>query len=92
MDKSLSVCEIHGPESEFKDQSGNITFTLATYDRLGDASPEDTETETVSPGDQLIDWHSSGRYLSLSISSSDLGSYFRWGIPQAYVKPLGMRR
>ena len=92
MDKSLSVCEIHGLESDFKDQSGNITFTLATYDRLGDASPEDSETETVSPGDQLIDWHSSGRYLSLSISSSELGSYFRWGVPQAYVKPLGMRR
>jgi len=92
MDKSLSVCEIHGLESDFKDQSGNITFTLSTYDRLGDPSPQDSETETVSPGDQLIDWHSSGRYLSLSISSSDLGSYFRWGIPQAYVKPLGMRR
>lgn len=92
MDKSLSVCEIHGLESDFKDQAGTITFTLSTYDRLGDASPEDSETETVSPGDQLIDWHSSGRYLSLSISSSDLGSYFRWGVPQAYVKPLGLRR
>ena len=92
MDKSLSVCEIHGIESDFKDQSGNITFTLSTFDRLGDASAEDSETETVSPGDQLIDWRSSGRYLSLTISSSDLGSYFRWGVPQAYVKPLGMRR
>jgi len=35
---------------------------------------------------------SSGRYLSLAISSADLGSYFRWGVPQAYVKPLGSRR
>jgi hypothetical protein len=92
LDKSLSVCEIDGIESDFKDQAGTITFTLSTYDRLGDASPEDSETETVSPGDQLIDWHSSGRYLSLAISSSDLGSYFRWGVPQAYVKPLGLRR
>lgn len=92
MDRSLSVCEIHGLESDFKDQAGTITFTLATYDRLGDAAPEDSETETVSPGDQLIDWRSSGRYLSLAISSADLGSYFRWGVPQAYVKPLGMRR
>src|SRR5262249_25654770 len=90
LNESLAVCEIDGIESEFKDQAGNITFTLSTYDRLGDASPEDTETETVSPGDQLVDWRSSGRYLSLSISSSDLGSYFRWGVPQAYVKPLGM--
>jgi hypothetical protein len=92
LDKSLSVCEIEGIESDFKDQAGSITFTLSTYDRLGDASPEDSETETVSPGDQLIDWHSSGRYLSLSISSAALGSYFRWGVPQAYVKPLGLRR
>ena len=92
MDRSLSLCEIHGLESDFKDQAGNITFTLATYDRLGDSSPQDSETEVVSPGDQLIDWRSSGRYLSLSISSSELGSYFRWGVPQAYVKPLGMRR
>jgi hypothetical protein len=92
LDKSLSVCEIDGIESDFKDQAGTITFTLSTYDRLGDAAPEDSETETVSPGDQLIDWHSSGRYLSLSISSAALGSYFRWGVPQAYVKPLGMRR
>jgi hypothetical protein len=92
MNKSLAVCEVDGIESDFKDQAGNITFTLATYDRLGDASPQDSEIETVSPGDQLIDWRSSGRYLSLSIASSDLGSYFRWGVPQAYVKPLGMRR
>jgi hypothetical protein len=92
LDKSLSICELHGIESDFKDQAGNINFSLFTYDRLGDASPEDSETETVSPGDQLIDWRSSGRYLSLAISSSDLGSYFRWGVPQAYVKPLGMRR
>jgi hypothetical protein len=92
LDKSLSVCEIDGIESDFKDQAGTITFTLSTYDRLGDAAPEDSETETVSPGDQLIDWHSSGRYLSLSISSAALGSYFRWGVPQAYVKPLGLRR
>jgi hypothetical protein len=92
LDKSLSICEIDGIESDFKDQAGNITFTLSTFDRLGDAAAEDSETETVSPGDQLIDWHSSGRYLSLAISSADLGSYFRWGVPQAYVKPLGMRR
>jgi hypothetical protein len=90
--KALAVCEIDGIESDFKDQAGNITFTLSTYDRLGDAAPQDSETETVSPGDQLIDWRSSGRYLSLAISSSDKGSYFRWGVPQAYVKPLGMRR
>jgi len=92
LDKSLSICEIDGIESDFKDQAGDITFTLATYDRLGDAAPQDSETETVSPGDQLIDWRSSGRYLSLAISSSDKGSYFRWGVPQAYVKPLGLRR
>ncbi|HXW26223.1 MAG TPA: hypothetical protein VEK73_15875 [Xanthobacteraceae bacterium] len=92
LDKNLSTCEINGIESDFKDQAGTIDFTLTTYDRLGDAEPEDSETETVSPGDQLIDWHSSGRYLSLAISSSDLGSYFRWGVPQAYVNPLGLRR
>ena len=92
LNKSLELCEIDGMETDFKDQAGTITFTLATYDRLGDPAPQDSETETVSPGDQLIDWRSSGRYLSLSMSSSDLGSYFRWGVPQAYVKPLGERR
>src|SRR5262249_9139166 len=92
LDKSLSVCEIHGLESDFKDQAGTITFTLSTYDRLGDAAPEDSETETVSPGDQLIDWHSPGRYLSLAIAASDPRSYDRCGVPEAYVKPLGMRR
>jgi hypothetical protein len=92
LNQNLQVCEVDGVESDFKDQAGTITFTLLTYDRLGDAAPEDSETETVSPGDQLIDWHSSGRYLSLAISSADLGSYFRWGVPQAYVKPLGARR
>jgi hypothetical protein len=92
LSKSLEICEIDGIESNFKDQAGSIPFTLSTYDRLGDASPEDSETETVSPSDQLIDWHSSGRYLSLAIASADPGSYFRWGVPQAYVRPLGLRR
>ena len=92
LNKSLAICEIDGMETDFKDQAGSITFTLATYDRLGDPASLDGETETVSPGDQLIDWRSSGRYLSLGISSADLGGYFRWGVPQAYIKPLGERR
>jgi hypothetical protein len=48
--------------------------------------------EAVTTATRQVRNRSSGRYLSLSISSADAGSYFRWGISQAYVKPLGLRR
>lgn len=77
---------------DFKDQSGAISVTVNTYDRLTDAAPMDTETETVPDAQAgLTDMRVAGRYIGLTLTSSALGNYMRYGKPVAFVKPIGMR-
>jgi hypothetical protein len=77
---------------DFRDQIGDITFTVNTFDRLNDSVMEDSETETVAAIDSgTIDMRVSGRYLGLICAASSLGSYFRWGKPVAWIQPSGNR-
>jgi hypothetical protein len=92
LDQAVHTAEIEGFEPDFKDQAGNISLTVSTFDRLRDQAPLETDTQTIHPTDVLIDLRSSGRYIGLNIASSDLGSFFRWGAPQAFLKPAGARR
>jgi hypothetical protein len=84
--------EVEGFEPDFKDQSGDIVLTLSTYDRLRDPAPLEIDTQTIATTDALINLRSSGRYLGLDMSGSNLGGFFRWGEPQAFIKPAGGRR
>ena len=53
----------------------------------------DSDTETVPDSNAgLTDFRVSGRYLGLTLSSSDLNNYMRFGLPVAYVQPTGDRR
>ncbi len=77
---------------DFKDQVGDITMTLDTYDRLNDSTFEDTETDSIAAVDSgTIDTRVSGRYIGMLLSGDSLGCYFRMGKPVAWIKPSGSR-
>lgn len=77
---------------DFFNQSGAITITVNTFDRLTDSAPMDTETDVIPDVDAgLTDIRVSGRYLSPTLSNSTLGSYFRLGKPVAFIKTIGRR-
>lgn len=77
---------------DFKDQVGDITMTVETWDYLNDSTLEDTETETIAAVDSgIIDMRVSGRYIGMTLSGSAAGCYFRMGKPVAWIKPSGNR-
>lgn len=77
---------------DFKDQVGDITITLDTYNYLNDSTFEDTDTGTFAPTDSdPVDMRVSGRYVGMTLSCGSLGSYFRFGKPVAFIKPSGRR-
>jgi hypothetical protein len=91
--EGMQNLDVEGILFDFFEQSGNITTTVNTYDRLTDAAPMDTETEIIPDAQAgLTDFRVSGRYLSLGMSSSDPGNYMRLGKPVAFVRPSAMRR
>ena len=78
--------------ADFKDQVGDITITIDTYDYLNDSTFEDTETDTIAAADSgAIDMRVSGRYIGMTLSCGSLGNYFRFGKPIAFIKPSGRR-
>lgn len=78
--------------SDFKDQVGDITMTVTTWDRLNDTDPEETETETFGVKDTgTIDLRVAGRHLGLLLETNSLGSYYRFGKPVAWIKQSGRR-
>ncbi len=81
-------------EWDFNQQVGTISMTLNAYDRINDTSPVIMDTETDSfpaTGGGLTDTRVCGRYMGVSFTGNELGSYFRWGSPTALVKPRGTR-
>jgi hypothetical protein len=91
--EGLQNLDVEGILWDFFNQSGNISATVNTYDRLTDTAPMDSETEIV-PASQagLTDYRLGGRYLGFTLTSSDLGNYFRYGKPVAFVRPSARRR
>lgn len=76
---------------DLKDQAGDVTLTINTYDRLNDAAAMDSETETMTTTTGLIDTRVSGRYVSLAVNSNVVGGYWRFGKPVAFIRPAGTR-
>jgi hypothetical protein len=84
--------DIEGIVFDFFQQSGNINAVITTFDRLTLAM-EDTETVVVPAlAATIIDFRISGRYIGLSLNSSDLGNYMRLGKPAAWARPTARRR
>jgi hypothetical protein len=93
LNEGLQSLDVEGILWDFFQQSGNISATVNTYNRLTDPAPMDTQTQTV-PDTQagLTDYRVSGRYISPSLTCSDLGNYMRLGKPAAFVRPTAKRR
>lgn len=86
--------QVGGVNWDFKDQIGTISCTLNAYDRINDTSPVimDTETDSFPPsGGGFTDTRICGRYVSITFTDNELGSYMRFGAPTAYVQPRGVR-
>ena len=91
--EGLQNLDVEGCLWDFFEQEGNISATINTYDRLTDLAPMDTETEIVPAAQAgLTDYRVGGRYLGVTLTSSDLGNYMRYGKPVAFVRPSARRR
>jgi hypothetical protein len=92
MQEGLTNANLEAILFDFFEQSGDITATVNTYDRINDASPMDTETETVVEGaNPYTEYRVNGRYLGLVISQSGSDTYFRLGKPVAFMRGAGKR-
>lgn len=77
---------------DFRDQIGDISMTVTTWDYLNDTNHEDLEQDVIAPMDTgNIDMRVSGRYIGLLLESNSMGCYFRFGRPVAWVKQSGRR-
>lgn len=75
-----------------KDQVGDVTLSVTTYDRLNDSAEIETETETMTEQDSgTIDLRISGRYIALTMSGNSSGCYARLGLPVAFIRSIGDR-
>lgn len=93
LQEGLQNLDIEGIVWDFFDQIGNIEATVNTYDRLTDLAPMDTQTQTVPDAQAgLSDYRVSGRYIGVTLQSSDLNNYMRYGKPAAFARPTAMRR
>lgn len=77
---------------DFFDQNGDISATVNTWDRLTDPAPMDTLTQIIPDAQAgITDYRVSGRYAGVTLTSSDLDNYMRWGKPVAFTQPSGTR-
>lgn len=86
-----SWSEITGFDPDFIRQTGSVSLSIETYDRVA-SDPVDTETVTVAEGDELADLRSSGRHIGLTIRQNVLGGDWAIDTPQIEVAPSGRRR
>jgi hypothetical protein len=93
LEEGLARMDVEGIRFDFFQQAGDITATVSTFDNTSDPSVEDADTDTVpasSPG--ISDFRVAGRYIGLTLSSSDPNNTMRYGKPIAYAKAAGERR
>jgi hypothetical protein len=92
-DRGMDNMQIEGVEFDDFQQVGNVSITFNMYDRVTDASPMDTDTETIpSVLAGLTDLRIGGRYVGLSVTQNTLGAYMRWGTPTMFLRSIGRRR
>jgi hypothetical protein len=90
----LMNMQVGGVNWDFQNQVGTISCTINAYDRINDTAAVimDTETDSFPPsGGGFTDVRVCGRYIGISFTDNELGSYMRFGAPTAYVRPRGIR-
>lgn len=78
---------------DFHEQSGDVTLSLSTWNRIRSTAttPLETQSKPITATDGLVDYRVSGRYVGMTVLSNTLGGHFRFGVPVAYGKPAGDR-
>ena len=94
LEKGKRLMDLEGIEPDFHEQSGDVSLTINAWDRIRKATdtPDDSETQTITPDDELVDLRVGGRYAGMTVRSNTLGGYFRMGTPTIYIKESGSRR
>jgi hypothetical protein len=91
--EGLQNVDVEGVVWDFFEQVGAILATLNMYDRLTDAAPIDTQTQSVpATGAGITDYRVHGRYGGVTLTQSVLGGYMRLGKPVIFAKTAGTRR
>jgi len=89
--KGKQSLDIWGFIPDFETQVGDITLTVRAKDRPQSTS-EETDTATISEGDEIEDLHVGGRHFGFELSGSAVDSDFRLGVPQVEIGSGGSRR
>lgn len=77
---------------DFKDQVGDVSQTVFSYDRLDQSTLVDTATDTIVATDsEPTDPRVSGRYIGVTWAGNSSGCYVRLGIPVAFIRRIGDR-
>lgn len=91
--EGMQNVDVEGVVWDFFQQVGAISATLNMYDRLTDAAPIDTQTQSIpQTGAGITDYRVHGRYGGVTLTQSVLGGYMRLGKPVIFAKPAGTRR
>ncbi len=78
--------------NDFKDQIGDVSQTVYSYDRVDQDVYEDTSTDTIAPtNSEPTEPRVSGRYIAVTLAGSSLGCYARLGEPVAFIRRMGDR-
>lgn len=84
--------KLSGVIPDFARQTGNVTLELSSYDRLNGSTAQETETVTLSPGDDVADLRMAGRHFAYTLRSNAVGGDFRLGRMKFEMKAAGRRR
>lgn len=92
MQEGLYNVDITNFIPDFKDQVGDITLLLETYEHLQDGAVMDSETSTITTTTGATDPRLSGRFISFTLSQNVVDGFMRMGKPVAWISPAGKRR
>lgn len=78
--------------SDFKDQIGDVTQTVYSYERVDETAILDSSVDIISPtNSEPTEPRVSGRYIAVTYGGSSLGCYARLGEPVAFIRRIGDR-
>lgn len=86
------IFDVFGFDPNFKRQTGALTLTLNAYDRDPETITDTDAKSIAATGAGLVDFHVSGRHVSLSLTQTLLSGDWAWDTPRIEVKPSGDRR
>lgn len=83
--------EVFGIDPNFIRQTGDVTYTITTYDRNPTASIE-SETVTLEEGSELVDLRVEGRRHNGKFSQSVIDGDFSIDVPTILIQTSGKKR